>query len=398
MDFILEGLQAFALLSSNIWGVFQYLWFLVLPPLLYFIFKVIWEDHVSDQYAEKLRYTLLEIIPPRDIEKSPLPMELFFETLASTDKGMSVKDEFITGEFFPRFSCEVASDGGAVHFYIRTETRFRNIVEAALYAQYPDVEILEVPDYVNQVPAGIPNADFDLWGTDFDYTRDDIYPIRTYRSFQEDVTGKMVDPLAHLVEIMGKVPPGHHVWFQCHFTAVRPNWYKDAKKKVNVLMATMAKEKGVSSDDGSALEMQLTPVEKKVLEAVENNIGKNMFRVRLRFVYIAPAKALDRASFISGFVGVIKQFNDSNLNGLKPNDESKTYANYAFTKERLRYRQRRILRRYKRRDPTPIGTTVVMSSTELATLFHMPDMSVLAPALLRTGSKRGSAPVNLPVE
>lgn len=383
-------------LFGTIGSVFYYLWFLILPPTFYYIFKIVWMDYVWDTYFSKLKFTVLEIIPPRNIEQSPLPMELFFETLSSTDKGMSVKDEFITGELIPRFSFEIASDGGDIHFYVRTETRFRNIVESAMYAQYPEVEIIEVPDYVDQVPPGIPNKEYDLWGTDLEFIRPDEFPIKTYRSFQEDVTGKMIDPLAHLIEVMGKVPPGHKLWFQCSINAMRPDFYKKAKNSVNELMAKMAKEKGTSDEDG-ALEMKLTPTEKKVLEAVEMNIGKAMFRTRLRFLYIGPTGKLDRASFISGFMGALKQFNDSNLNGFKPNDVSKTYANYVMTDSRLRFRQRRLLRRYKRRDNDPFSTTIVMSSAELATLYHMPDMSVMGPALLRVGAKRGSAPVNLPV-
>ena len=41
------------------------------------------------------------------------------------------------------------------------------------------------------------------------------------------------------------------------------------------------------------------------------------------------------------------------MNGFKPNDASKTYANYVMTQERLRFRQRRLFQRYVSRDSTP---------------------------------------------
>jgi hypothetical protein len=44
------------------------------------------------------------------------------------------------------------------------------------------------------------------------------------------------------------------------------------------------------------------------------------------------------------------------------------------------------------------GGKLVMSSEELATVFHLPDMNVLAPSLTRVEAKRGGAPSNLPIE
>ena len=385
-------------LFDSFGNIFPYTWFIMLPIALWMIFFVLWMDFVWNIYVSGLKFTLLEIIPPRDIEKSPLPMELIFDALAATEKTSNVLEEFLGGELLPKFSFEIVSDGGVVHLYIRTETRFRNVVESAFYGQYPDIQIVEVEDYVESVPKGIPNREWNLWGTNLILTRHDSYPIRVYRNFQEDVTGKMIDPLSYMFEIMGKLPPGHKLWYQIIVAPTRPSWYAGGKQFVNELMTKMAKEKGVDSQDMTALEAKLTPVEKKVLEAVEMNIGKTMFKARMRFLYLGPTKGFDKSSFVTGFMGAIKQFNDSNLNSLKPEGESKTFAGFVFTKRRLRYRQRTIFRRYKNRSGDPSETVNIFSSAELATLFHIPDMVVVAPSLTRVGAKRGSAPTNLPVD
>jgi hypothetical protein len=44
------------------------------------------------------------------------------------------------------------------------------------------------------------------------------------------------------------------------------------------------------------------------------------------------------------------------------------------------------------------GFKMTLSSEELATVFHLPDMSVVAPSITRVEAKRGGAPANLPVE
>ena len=122
-----------------------------------------------------------------------------------------------------------------------------------------------------------------------------------------------------------------------------------------------------------------------------------MFKVKMRLLYLGRRDGFDRSN-ISNFMGALKQFSDQNMNGFKFNDVSKTYANYLFVNERLRYRQRRLFRRYIFRDPTPGEKMFMMSTEELASVFHMPDMSVVAPTLARVSTKRAGAPANLPIE
>jgi hypothetical protein len=145
------------------------------------------------------------------------------------------------------------------------------------------------------------------------------------------------------------------------------------------------------------LEFRLSPGERDVLKAVEDNLGKIAFEVKMRVIYIGRRDGFDKSLGVSAFFGAIKQFNDDNLNSIKPNDRTKTYANFIFTKSRLRYRQRLNLRRYRNRHNGG-SALMTMSTEELATIFHIPDMQVVAPALSRSEAKRGGAPINLPIE
>ena len=414
----------------SVWSIVVQSWFVILPPALYFIFKLLWMDHIHGVYGAQISSVLLEIIPPRDVEKSPKVMESVFDGISGTDKGPTTVEEFVQGYFPPTFSLEMMGDGtGRAHIYIRTPKSFRNLVEAYLYAQYPEVEIFEVPDYVDEIPKGAPNKEWEIWGTDFEFTKPDPYPIKTYHFFEEDVTGKMIDPLSGLIETLGKLPPGQKIWFQYIITPVSPTFYNTGQALLQERTGRSVKAKPTSAignflrqfgdvivsipkaffgpvefasatpekaEKKDFLEYQLTPVEKEVIKALETNIGKNVFGVRMRMIYIGKRKGFDR-TFLSSFIGGIKQFNDGNYNGFKPNDASKTYANYLFIQSRLRYRQRKIFGRYKQRDSDPSSTKFVMSTSELATVFHVPDMNVTAPALSRVASKRGSAPQNLPI-
>lgn len=420
----------FSMMGSVFSAVFS-VWFLIFPPLFFFLFKTLWQLHVEDQYASTLKWVLLEIIPPRDIEKSPQLMESIFSGFAGVMKTTTVPEEWIKGEFPASFSLEIASLEGRTHMYVRTQVGFRNLVEAHFYAQYPDIEIVEVPDYVNLVPKTVPNKDWNLWGADFGFVKDDLYPIKTYKYFEESVTGKMIDPLAGMFEVMGKIGPGQHLWFQIIASPYSEKWQKKGQVTVDEFLGKVKEEKAgvfmrllhdlkdvflnlgkgmmgrevtfASSETGekkdeAPVEFRLTPGEKDVLKALQANLGKQMFRSRVRFVYVARREVYHKPTGVSAFIGAIKQFNDFNLNSLKPTDISKTYAHYIFVDSRVRYRQRRHFNRYIRRNGDPSHTKIFLSSEELATLFHIPDMVATAPSLTRVVAKRSNAPSNLPIQ
>ncbi len=402
--------------------VFSYVWFIILPMAFYYVFKLTWKDYAQIKWLKSLEYVLLEIIPPRNIEKSPQPMESVFWGISGVLKTHNALEEWVGGQMTFRFSFELVSDEGTVHFYIKTPKQFCNLIEAHLYAQYPDVIINEVPDYVNDVPAIVPNKEWNLWGADFDFVNPDPYPIRTYRHFEEDVTGKMIDPLSALVESMSKLEPGQKIWLQYVVIPLHEKWNKEEHKIIDELAQRTKKPEGIFKNlwkdladifgnilgglfsppefakkeekEEAPLEFRLTPVEKEILKAVENNIGKNMFKVKMRFIYLGKRENFDKTN-VSAFVGGIKQFNDINLNSFKPNDKSKTYASFLWVDARTRFRQRKIFKRYRDRDPT--GAMIVLSTEELATVYHMPDMSVVAPGVTFVEAKRGGAPANLPV-
>ena len=407
-------------------------WFILLPPALYGLFMVLWMSFIQGKWASKIKWVVLEIIPPSDIEKSPYSMELVFAGLAGVMKTPTATEEYVIGELPVSHSLELVSTEGAVHFYIRTQVAFRGLVESHFYAQYPNIEIIEVPDYVNTVPRTIPNKDWELWGCDFALLKDDLYPIKTYPLFEESVTGKMLDPLAGLIESMGKIGPGQHIWLQYITTPIHEKKAYEAMSGTvdKFLGREKAKEMGIIQmlfldiwdvlrnipaafssgeteflshkevkKDEQPLEFRLSPGEKDVLKALQRNLGKQPFKVRMRMLYIGRRENYSKAVGVSPIIGSLKQFSDGNMNGFRPDDLSKTYAEFVATESRLRYRQRRIFRRYITRDTDPQDSSrFILTSEELATVFHLPDMTVIAPTLMRVSAKRGNAPFNLPVQ
>lgn len=418
--------ETFSILHS-IGQAFYDFWWLFFPPLLFFIFKIIWADyalvHSATSWIKKMEWTFLEIIPPKEIEKGPKLMESFFTGITGVLTTYSTFDQYLKGAYaHDRFSVELVGEEGKVHFYVRTQKKYRNLIEAQLYAQYPDAEINEVPDYTLRFPKVIPNKNWDLWGSDFEFTDPHPFPIRTYDRFEESVTGEMIDPMAAITEVLGKLGPGQYIWLQYVLQPLPEKWNKEKKQRAVVDKITgrnQVASKSIWNDftdvfsnlwaglfspvefkkaekkEQQPLEFRLTPVEKDVLKALEENLGKNFFMVKMRFIYLGRKETFDKG-FVSSFVGAVKQFNEINFNQLKPNDISKTYGNYLLKKSRMAFRQRKIYNRYRNRNMD--GAKMNMSVKELATVFHFPDMGVKSPAVPRVASKLGSAPANLPVE
>ena len=429
MDIFLSSIGNITHAASQIIHIGGLVWFFVLPVMLFPLFMYLWMYHIIGRYESSIPRVLLEIIPPKDIEKSPQLIEGLFDGLSGTDKGYLVYEQYIQGMGPSKFSFEIVGSDGHVHFYVRTPAINRNLIEAHLYAQYPDIEIIEVEDYINEVPKSIPNKDWNLWGTDFKLAKADAYPIKTYHSFEETVTGKMMDPLAGLIEVIAKLPPGQKVWIQYIISPERSTWYstegkalvdelvKGKKEKpasfvstlfshifgifgsaFRVLFGVATSEVKKDSKASDPLDLRLTPVQRKTLEAIESNIGKNVFKVKMRMMYLGRRENYNNGSFLPAIMGaIIKPYSDGNLNSIIPYNPTKTSAEYIFSKSRLLYLQRRLYRRYRDRDRDPDDCIFVLSTSELATLFHIPDGSIISPALSRVAAKRSGSPSNLPI-
>lgn len=409
----------------SLWQAISFFWWIILPIMFWYIFKIAWKDFVSvkseNSWLKSQSWAYLEIIPPREIERGPKMMENIFTGITGVLTSYNTFEEYIKGAFWhDRFSAEIIGEEGKMRFIIRAQKKYRNLVEANIYAQYPDAEVLEVPDYTQNFPKIIPNKNWDLWGTDVEFVAEDPIPIKTYDKFEESITGEMIDPLSAVAEVIGTLPPGQHIWLQF---VLQPIPEPDKKKYDSVIkklkgekvvepmgvlghLSDVAKNifsgmngpiefKATEKKDLGPLEFRLSPGEKELLKITEENLGKNLFKTKMRLIVIGKKEGFDKSN-ISAFFGALKQFSDLNSNQFKPNDVSKTYGKIFFTGPRATFRKRKIYNRYINRNMD--GATIVFSTKELATMFHFPDMGVKSPAVARTSGRLGSAPANLPIE
>jgi hypothetical protein len=399
--------------------VFRYTWWvliLVCAAIIYYL----WLINKRKQYSNGIKHIFLAVTVPEDNEKNPQYMEQVFAGLHAIKSGPTFVDKWFKGKTQDTFTFEIVSIGGSIRYLIRTPEYFRDFVEANIYSQYPEAEIMEVDDYAQFIPKEYPNDKYDVFGAELVLSKPDPYPIKTYKFFTDDIEKEFIDPLSNLLEVMSTMSVDEQMWLQMILEPVGDDWKKSGDKIVNKLIGKKEKSKtpmfikgihtvvGViepasataeksSKKDDLINEMQyLTPGQKEVVEAIESNISKIGYKVKLRVMYVAKKEVFSGKRGINPLFGAFKAYGSQNLNNLVPNKKYWTLRPY-FAKQRTPKLQKNIVRRYKSRDAGG-SKNFIFNVEELATIYHFPYISVKAPSLVRAEARRGMPPTDLPVK
>src|SRR3990167_8953359 len=197
------------------------IFFAVLPTLSviflgYIAFKV-WLHYVRQDFISGIEFVLLEIIPPREVVRSPQAMELFISNALFHWSMKGGKEEYWQGAVWFWFSLEIVSLEGQVHFYIRTPSRMKELIETQMYAQYPQAQVKEVPDYTLVTDKIAETSEWNAWGADLELDKHFAFPIKTYVDFGLDKDPKeeyKVDPISPVIEFFGSLGKGEQAWWQ----------------------------------------------------------------------------------------------------------------------------------------------------------------------------------------
>lgn len=389
-------------------------WFPLWGPLLFgFIFYQVWMSYIKRYYIYNEEYVLLEVTLPKEQNKSPKAMELVLHAFHQTSVPNKFIGKFWEGRVKAWFSLELVSIEGEIHMFVWTPKFFQEIIEHNVYSQYPQVELTEVPDYTNFLK--FDTDTFDLWGAEFDLTKDDPYPLKTYVDY-EFTGGKdeenQVDPMTPVLEYLGSARRGEQIWIQILVQAHEKksekgsffkttSWQDEGEKLVDKLMKRDSKTKLPESAADSSVSPSLNEEEQGTVKAIERNISKLGFDCGIRGLYIAEEGHF-RPVNIVGLIGAFKQFNAKGRNGFKP-ARGMTKFSYSWQdyKDRRKNRTRKLLfDAYRRRSyfHTPYKRpSYVLSAEELATLYHFPGQVAQTPTFKRIESKKSQPPSDLPV-
>ena len=114
-------------------------WWWAGPIVLFWLFKILWKKYSWGQHVVTMKQVMLEIKPPRNIERSPRTMEQVFAALHGVWSTPNYINKFVRGQWFQAMlSFEIQGVNGEMHFYVRCERKFRNFIESLIYSQYPE--------------------------------------------------------------------------------------------------------------------------------------------------------------------------------------------------------------------------------------------------------------------
>jgi hypothetical protein len=366
-------------------------------------------------------------------------MELFITNALYHFSYKGGKEEFWQGAVWFWFSLEIVSIDGQVHFYIRTPTRVRSLIETQMYAQYPQAQVKAVEDYTLGVDEITPSSSWNAWGCEFKLLKPEAYPLKTYVDFGLDKDPKeefKVDPISPLVEFFGSLQKGEQAWVQFVITPSKKtyhtkgtwfgkhDWVAEARIQLLKFLESFTSTRQ-SADDPThyGIEVRTPKHLERAVDRMNQKVSKLGFDTGIRVMYVAK-KDVYTVNRRKDIRLIFRQYDAPDINGLDRHNSTQgdAYSGvFPASTETVMFLANRMLHEYRERSffhlpmrhhlfnvhkiPWPLSgfvrayfhpVTFVLNTEELATLWHFPGQIMRVPTLERIESKEASPPTNLP--
>jgi len=341
-----------------------------------------------------LDVVMLQVLLPKDvkadekkegvgdeIKESISVAEQFLSTLSNLKTGSM--DVWLYGRPLVIFEIVAANDGKVI-FQVGAERRFIDHVEKQVYALYPEAEVKPASQYTVFEPGdNIRVGKAKLRSAQH-------MPMATYKELEVDPMQSITGSLARIQEKDAAV-----IQFVCRPASdkVRRKGKLEAKKTVQGLQSDVRGGSKVKSatrqmtkteeqrEKEEQRAQQLTPRAQERIELVEHKVGQQQFEVNIR-IGVATREKEESERVFEGIAAAFSQYDLPDLNAL---GVSRAGKGERFVRD--------LVFRVPRRKEAS-----VLSTTELASLFHWPMPTTETPNILWRGSRVAPAPPDLPKE
>ncbi len=384
------------------------------PPILAVSFWHVWMRYVRARFIADQEYILLELRLPSEVYKSPQAMLAVFDGLFMFGGEATFLDRIWLGKVRMWYSFEIVSIEGQVHLYIWARSSFRRFIERTIYAHYPEAEVVEVEDYALAFPFSLDTHN--VYGMDYMLMSPIGVPIRTYTEFNLDQSAmkeeQKVDPMAHVLEFAGSMGKGEHLWIQILARAHKKEditfgmtrnakSYNDiAKEEVSKIRNTP--EETIVFPDGGVGKTLSDRQIKRIQAINRTSLASSAWDVGIRAIYLAEHEQFDGVN-VSGIGSMWQPFGTPGYNMIIPSAErwqnKLAYPWQDFNGVRENRMKVQIVDAYRRRSwfhAPYVFRHFMLTSEELATLYHLPGSVAKTPTIQRITSTRAQAPANLP--
>jgi hypothetical protein len=407
------------------------------PLCLGWLSFFLWHHFVAERFIGGIQWVVLEIHIPRDMQKTPLAMELFFTNALYHMSQKGTWELYWQGAIHFWYSLEIASIDGKVHFFVRAPSRLKKLVETQLYAQYPQVRIEEVEDYTLKIPRYRQNGNWYYWGCDFKLKEHDALPIRTYKDYGLDKQGlkeeDKIDPITPIIEHLGSIDRGEQVWIQYIVRQSAKNYhqhgtvfghlkfYEESNRFLEEMLAPFKRaQKNDNNAETFAFDSRVPEYLKDTVKSIKEKQMKLPFDCGIRIATMADKRLISQSQFDTlrrSSRLMFRQFTDPDSNGFERfNSTQYDYPWSDPTGKLLENMKNRHLTYFKLRTmyyppllmsfeypqlvkfifPSLSPKYSVLNTEELATIFHFPGLVSETPSFTRIETKTSKPPSNLP--
>lgn len=307
---------------------------------------------------KSLEMVTMEVRVPKDNEIKIDAAEQLFSAFSGLKKSGLLSflevDDVLAFEIVGRHS--------EIRFYISALSSLRDLVEKQVYAYYPtaDIQVVEEPNIFSET-GQVAFAGLKLKEASY-------YPIKAYKELG-------VDSLSAITSAMSKMDEGEGAMVQILMRPAGKDWRSVGKSYIS-----STKKKEASPDEAQF------KVDPKTLEKIDEKVSKPGFETQIRVVVSAKTKqAADM--HLKNMTSSFSQFG-SDLNSF---GSAKTLFKYSFMVNII-YKFFPVI------ELPGYRSTSVLSSEELATIYHFPNKTIETPHIKWLKAKTAPVPAEVPQE
>jgi hypothetical protein len=312
----------------------------------------------KDREERSLKQINLLVVVPEDNEVKIDAMETIISSFGSMYKTAKPKFmQFLTSQLSA--SLEIVGTSEDIRFYISIPEKYRDMIEKQIYSVYAGADIQEVAEPNIYTESGVVEYSW------LALKKIPYYPLKTYKEIP-------TDPLAAMTSTLSKLNKDETVAIQLVISPTNGDWAKKGKSFIS------ATKKSESNPEKASYK-----VEAKQLEAIDQKCSKTGLETTIRIVAVAPSKEIAKMN-IDNIKACFGQFESSwnKLSNKKIRIKSMFMENFIYKYPTILW----------------FKNKTVLSSDEVASIFHLPSKVIETPNIYWLKSKKAPAPVDSPKE
>ncbi|HBB36400.1 MAG: hypothetical protein UX02_C0004G0027 [Candidatus Moranbacteria bacterium GW2011_GWC1_45_18] len=334
--------------------------------------------------------------PPKNDKELISVMEHLLASLGNIKEKTGIFHRLIYGDAVIALEMANPSNSDEISFYVGAPKKFINIIERQIQSFYPKAAVERVKDYNIFSPGSFTAASF------LKLSEKNHFPIRTYQFLESD-------PLNNITNVLGKFEEKKEgAAIQLLVKPARGDWRSKGREVAHKMqqgrrLSDVKKDNyireffrgffkmAVKKDDSQKKDIlksdkdpiQLTPEEQEIIKKIEGKSNKPGFSVNIRLV--SSALTQERSEqVLAQLENAFIQYENPGLNRFR-----------VMREDRMRKKDIAfdfIFRNFKE------NQGIVLSSEEVASIFHFPLLSTETPKIAWLKSRTSAPPSNISQE